>query len=82
MQEKWNCPLTKGVIHDTIDTEREVREMTRINAMITHVSEKFGVNSNEALRMRFMARAYLLRRGVTYEECFELYKALMRKKAN
>ena len=54
--------------------------MTRINAMITHVSEKFGANSNEALRMRFMARAYLLRRGVTYEECFELYKALMKKK--
>lgn len=56
--------------------------MTHINAMITYVTEKFGADSNEALRMRFMARAYLLRRGVTYEECFELYKALMRKKVS
>lgn len=54
--------------------------MTPTNAMITYVSKKFGADSNEALRMRFMARAYLLRRGVTYEECFELYKALMKKK--
>lgn len=54
--------------------------MTHINAMITYVTEKFGADSNEALRMRFMARAYLLRRGVTYNECFELYKALMKKK--
>lgn len=72
--------MTKRKGYDTIDIESEVREMTKINAMITHVSEKFGVNSNETLRMRFMARAYLLRRGVTYEECFELYKALMKKK--
>lgn len=82
MQEKWNCPLTKGVIHDIINTESEVRNMTQINSMITYVAQKFGADSNEALRMRFMARAYLLRRGVTYDECFELYKALMKKKAN
>lgn len=54
--------------------------MTQINAMITYVAEKYGWDSNEALRMRFMARAYLLRRGVTYNECFELYKALMKKR--
>lgn len=54
--------------------------MTPTNAMITYVSNKFGADSNEALRMRFMVRAYLLRRGVTYDECFELYKALMKKK--
>ena len=54
--------------------------MTQINAMITHVAEKFGVSSNEAVRMRFMARAYLLRRGVSYEDCLLLYKALMKKK--
>lgn len=54
--------------------------MAQINAMITYVAQKFGTDSNEALRMRFMARAYLLRRGVTYDECFELYKALMKKK--
>jgi hypothetical protein len=56
--------------------------MTKTNAMITYVSEKFGWNSNEAIRMRFMVRAYLLRRGVTYDECLELYKALMKKKAS
>ena len=72
--------MTKGVIHDTIGIESEVREMTQINAMITYVTEKFGADSNEALRMRFMARAYLLRRGITYNDCFELYKALMKKK--
>lgn len=72
--------MTKEVIHDIINTESEVRNMAQINAMITYVAQKFGADSNEALRMRFMARAYLLRRGVTYEECFELYKALMKKK--
>ena len=43
--------------------------MTPTNAMITYVSEKFGAGSNEAVEMRLMVRGYLLRRGVTYEDC-------------
>ena len=50
------------------------------NAMITNVVNKFGVDSSEAVRMRFIVRAYLLRRGPTYEDCKELYKALMKRK--
>jgi hypothetical protein len=68
-------------IYDTIDTESEVSAMTKTNAMITYVAQKFGADSGEAIRMRFMVRAYLLRKGVTYEECLTLYKALMKKKA-
>lgn len=52
------------------------------NTMIICVAQKFGADSSEAIRMRFMVRAYLLRRGVTYEQCLELYKALMKKKAS
>lgn len=50
------------------------------NAMITNVANKFGVDSSEAVRMRFIVRAYVLRRGSTYEDCKELYKALMKRK--
>lgn len=52
------------------------------NAMITYVAEKFGVSSDEAMLMRFKVRAYLLRRGISYEECLDTYKVLMKKSAN
>ena len=54
--------------------------MTPTNAMITYVSKKFGAGSNEAVEMRLMVRGYLLRRGVTYEDCKKTYEYLMRKK--
>ena len=52
------------------------------NAMITYVAEKFGVSSDEAMLMRFKVRAYLLRRGVTYEDCKKTYEYLMKKKGD
>lgn len=54
--------------------------MTPTNAMITYVAKKFGVSSNEAVEMRLMVRGYLLRRGVTYEDCKKTYEYLMKKK--
>lgn len=54
--------------------------MTPTNAMITYISEKFGAGSNEAIEMRLMVRGYLLRRGVTYEDCKKIYEYLMKKK--
>lgn len=49
------------------------------NAMITYVAKKFGVSSDEAILMRFKVRAYLLRRGTSYQDCLDTYKALMKK---
>lgn len=56
--------------------------MTPTNAMITYVAEKFGVSSNEAVEMRLMVRGYILRRGVTYEDCKKTYEYLMKKKGD
>jgi len=56
--------------------------MTSTNAMITYVSEKYGAGSNEAVEMRLMVRGYLLRRGVTYEDCKKIYEYLMKKKGD
>lgn len=54
--------------------------MTPTNAMITYVSEKYGAGSKEAVEMRLMVRGYILRRGVTYEDCKKTYEYLMKKK--
>ncbi len=56
--------------------------MTPTNAMITYVAKKFGVLSNEAVEMRLMVRGYILRRGVTYEDCKKTYEHLMKKKGD
>ncbi len=50
------------------------------NAMITYVADKYGVSSNEAVYMRLMVRAFLLNRGVKYEDCKKTYEYLMKKK--
>lgn len=55
---------------------------TPTNAMITYVAKKFGVSSNEAVEMRLMVRGYILRRGVTYEDCKKTYEYLMKKKGD
>lgn len=57
--------------------------MTRVettNAMITYVADRFGTSSNEAVYMRSMVRAFILNRGVKYEDCLKVYKFLMKKK--
>ena len=70
--------------YDTIDIElrKAVTTMTPTNAMITYVSKKFGTGSNEAVEMRLMVRGYLLRRGVTYEDCKKTYEYLMRNRSS
>ena len=50
------------------------------NAMITYVAKKYGVSSDEAMLMRFKVRAYLLRRGTSYEDCLQTYKEIMKKR--
>lgn len=54
--------------------------MKATNAMITYVAEKYGVTSNEAVLMRAMVRAFILNRGVKYEDCKKTYEHLMKKK--
>lgn len=54
--------------------------MTPTNAMITYVSNKFGAGSNEAIEMRLMVRGYILRRGVSYEDCKKTYECLMKNR--
>jgi hypothetical protein len=74
--------LTKEVRCDTIDTEirKGDKAMKATNAMITYVAEKYGVTSNEAVLMRAMVRAFILNRGVKYQDCKKTYEYLMKKK--
>ena len=74
--------MTKRKGYDTIDTElrKGDKEMKATNAMITYVAEKYGVTSNEAVLMRAMVRAFILNRGVKYEDCKKTYEYLMKKK--
>ena len=76
--------MTKRKGYDTIDIEirKGDKAMKATNAMITYIAEKYGVTSNEAVLMRAMVRAFILNRGVKYQDCKKTYEYLMKKKAN